>query len=106
VDCPYAHLELENALIRLREATSAMNRATDDPHTRTTLERTWLLQDRLVFPDQVSDAKCMAVDNSLTVFQRNSSRWQKVAFAHLAISDFAVFFTSVGSHNGASRELT
>ncbi len=52
-DCPYSYMEIESALIRLREATGAINRATDDARTKATLEKTWLLQDRLVFPDQV-----------------------------------------------------
>lgn len=56
VDSPYAHMEIENTLIRLREATSQINRATDDALVRTVLEKTWLLQDRLVFPDSRLDA--------------------------------------------------
>ena len=52
-DCPYSYLEIESALIRLREATGAINRATHDERTKAVLEKTWLLQDRLVFPDQV-----------------------------------------------------
>ncbi|KAI1385058.1 Dbl homology domain-containing protein [Hypoxylon trugodes] len=51
-DCPNSHMEIENVLIRLREATSEINRATDDPRMKTTMEQTWLLQDRLVFPNQ------------------------------------------------------
>ncbi len=46
-------MEIENVLIRLREATAEMNRATDDPRMKTTMEQTWVLQDRLVFPNQV-----------------------------------------------------
>lgn len=55
-DCPHSHMVIEDALVRLREATGEINRATDDPQMKTTLERTWLLQDRLVFPDQRLDA--------------------------------------------------
>ncbi|KAI2629829.1 Dbl homology domain-containing protein [Hypoxylon sp. NC1633] len=51
-DCPNSHMEIENVLIRLREATAGINRATDDPRMKTTMEQTWLLQDRLVFPNQ------------------------------------------------------
>lgn len=47
-------MEIENILIRLREATAEINRATDDPRMKTTMEQTWLLQDRLMFPNQVS----------------------------------------------------
>lgn len=46
-------MEVENVLVRLREATAEINRATDDPRTRSALEKTWILQDRLVFPDLV-----------------------------------------------------
>lgn len=56
-DCPHSHMVIEDALVRLREATGEINRATDDPQMKTTLERTWLLQDRLVFPDQVCAAR-------------------------------------------------
>ena len=53
VYCPYSHMEIENALIRLREATAEINRATDDARIKSVLEKTWILQDRLVFPNQV-----------------------------------------------------
>lgn len=53
-DCPDSHIEIENVLIRLREATTEINRATDDPRMKAILEKTWILQDRLVFPDMVS----------------------------------------------------
>ncbi|KAK3329343.1 hypothetical protein B0H66DRAFT_596931 [Apodospora peruviana] len=56
VDCPYSHMEVENALIRLREATAEINRATDDAHVKSVLEKTWVLQDRLVFANQQLDA--------------------------------------------------
>jgi hypothetical protein len=54
-DCPNSHMEIENVLIRLREATAEINRATDDVRMKATLERTWVLQDRLVFSNQVSN---------------------------------------------------
>lgn len=56
VDSPYAHMEVENTLIRLREATSQINQATDDARVKAALEKTWLLQDRLVFPHSKLDA--------------------------------------------------
>jgi hypothetical protein len=53
IDCPYSHMEVENTLIRLREATTEINRATNDSRTKLVLEKTWILQDRLAFPDRV-----------------------------------------------------
>lgn len=55
-DCPLSHMEIETTLVRLREATAEINRATDDCKIKATLERTWILQDRLVFPNQSIDA--------------------------------------------------
>lgn len=52
-DCANSHMEVENTLIRLREATAEINRATDNTRMRTVLEKTWILQDRLVFANQV-----------------------------------------------------
>ncbi|KAI0019554.1 hypothetical protein F4780DRAFT_441219 [Xylariomycetidae sp. FL0641] len=54
-DCPSSHMEIDDVLIRLREATAEINRATDDPHVKVTMEQTWTLQDRLVFPNQRLD---------------------------------------------------
>ena len=58
-DCPDSHTEIENVLIRFREATTEINRATDDPRMKAILEKTWLLQDRLVFREMVrTDFSC------------------------------------------------
>ncbi|KAI0164875.1 Dbl homology domain-containing protein [Xylariaceae sp. FL1272] len=54
-DCPSSYMEIERALMRLRESTAEINRATDDPQTKNALEQTWLLQDRLVLPFQAAD---------------------------------------------------
>ncbi|KAI1263023.1 Dbl homology domain-containing protein [Xylariaceae sp. FL1019] len=54
-DCPNSYMEIERALVRLRESTAEINRATGDPQTRDALEHTWLLQDRLVMPIQAAD---------------------------------------------------
>ncbi|KFY50220.1 hypothetical protein V496_09523 [Pseudogymnoascus sp. VKM F-4515 (FW-2607)] len=52
-DCPESHMEIEKVLVRLREMTSEINKATEDPLMKATMEKTWLLQDRLSIPDQV-----------------------------------------------------
>jgi hypothetical protein len=52
-DCPDSHLEIEKVLVRLRETTAEINRATDDPRMKATMEKTWILQDRLLLSDQV-----------------------------------------------------
>lgn len=46
-------MEIETALMRLREATAEINRVTDDTDMKATLAKTWILQDRLVFPNRV-----------------------------------------------------
>jgi hypothetical protein len=47
-------MQIENVLIRLRETTWEINEAkADDPRRRVTLEKTWVLQDRLAMPEQV-----------------------------------------------------
>ncbi|KAJ4272288.1 hypothetical protein NW762_000999 [Fusarium torreyae] len=56
IDCPNSHMEVETTLVRLREATSEINRSTEDNLMKSTLEKTWLLQDRIVFPDRRLDA--------------------------------------------------
>lgn len=56
-DCPNSHMEVDGVLTRLREAMAEINRATDDSLTKATLERTWLLQDRLVFSNKVRVAR-------------------------------------------------
>ncbi|KAG9253616.1 uncharacterized protein F5Z01DRAFT_623577 [Emericellopsis atlantica] len=55
-DCPNSHMEVDTALFRLQEATLALNRNTNDPNVRAVLEKTWLLQDRLVFSGRRIDA--------------------------------------------------
>ncbi|PHH87009.1 hypothetical protein CDD83_9425 [Cordyceps sp. RAO-2017] len=55
-DCPNSHMEVDGVLTRLREAMTEINRATDNSLTKATLERTWLLQDRLIFSNKRLDA--------------------------------------------------
>ena len=53
-DCPNSHMEVENTLLRIREATAEINKATNDIRMKEVLRKTWILQDRLTFPDRVS----------------------------------------------------
>lgn len=53
-DCPNSHMEIDSTLARLREATAEINRATNDDQMKAILKKTWLLQDRLMFPGRVS----------------------------------------------------
>lgn len=53
-DDPVAHAELEKTYYRLKDANQEINNAKDDPVMRKLIETTWLLQDRLVFPDSQS----------------------------------------------------
>ncbi|TVY45114.1 hypothetical protein LOCC1_G002604 [Lachnellula occidentalis] len=53
-DCPDSHLAIDNVLVRIREATTEINRATDDPRMKATMEKSWILQDRLIFPDRLA----------------------------------------------------
>ncbi|POR33075.1 Uncharacterized protein TPAR_06727 [Tolypocladium paradoxum] len=55
-DCPNSHMEIDSVLTRMREVTAEINRSTNDSLMKATLERTWLLQDRLVFPNKRLDA--------------------------------------------------
>lgn len=54
-DDPESHAEIDKVLSRLRETTAEINRATDRSETKAVSERTWLLQDRLVHPQNVRD---------------------------------------------------
>ncbi|KAL2180366.1 uncharacterized protein P884DRAFT_315765 [Thermothelomyces heterothallicus CBS 202.75] len=65
IDCPYSHMVIDNTLVRLREATAEINRATNDSRTKSALEKTWILRDRLRFPDQQLDA---ATKNRIRLF--------------------------------------
>lgn len=92
-DCPNSHMEIENALERLREATAMINRATDDAGVKDVLAKTWLLQDRLVFPGQVrsdhtaSSTAGIYLMEALTIFgQRlDASRNRVRSFGHISL---------------------
>jgi len=53
-DCPESHAEIDRTFDCLRETVREINKATDDRVTKNKIQRTWLLQDKLVFPDSVS----------------------------------------------------
>ena len=46
-------MEINNTLMRIRETTNEINQATGDDKMKETLEKTWRLQDRLVFSNCV-----------------------------------------------------
>lgn len=62
-DCPDSHMEIEKVLARLRETTAEINKATDDPRMKATMEKTWILQDRLMLSNQV----CMKLQSHSTI---------------------------------------
>ncbi|KAI0200326.1 Dbl homology domain-containing protein [Astrocystis sublimbata] len=64
-DCPTSHMEIDSVLTRLRETTAEINQATDDPGVKASLEQTWLLQDRLVFPHQTLSTTTRSTIRSL-----------------------------------------
>jgi hypothetical protein len=83
-------MEVEHALIRLREATAEINRATDDARMKATLEKTWILQDRLVFPNQVlSPSINNGAVGRLTFSNRDLTLRHVTEFVLLAMSSYA-----------------
>lgn len=54
-DCPDSHVEIDKVLGRLREMTGEINKATNDPRMKATMEKTWILQDRLFLNGQVRE---------------------------------------------------
>ncbi|KAI9692132.1 MAG: hypothetical protein M1822_006362 [Bathelium mastoideum] len=55
-DDPDSHAEIDKVVFRLKETAREINRATDDPEKRRLIEKTWQLQDRLLFEHQPSAA--------------------------------------------------
>ena len=53
-DCPVSHEEIDSVLHNLRETVGEINLATDDRSAQQRIQRTWLLQEKLVFPNNVS----------------------------------------------------
>lgn len=90
-------MEVESTLARLREATAEINRATDDPQVRATLEKTWLLQDRLVFPQRVRCLELTFVPP--TNSRRNWMPSQEIRSVHSDASNYAELYTPTGKPN-------
>lgn len=110
-DCPNSHMEVDGVLTRLREATAEINRATNDSQMKATLERSWLLQDRLQFPSKVmylallSFYKMKVILILILIFEftaRNSMPPPRIESEPLATSDSAARCTSVGRQTAES----
>ena len=54
IEYPDSHAEVEKTLFRLRETATEINQATNDYHAQEKIQRSWLLQDMLVFSDSVN----------------------------------------------------
>ena len=57
-DDPAAEAAIQKVLYRLRETAQEINNATNDPLSRARIQRSWQLQDLLLFPD---DAVCFLI---------------------------------------------
>jgi hypothetical protein len=96
-DCPNSHMEVESALMRLREATAEINCATNDARMKATLEKTWLLQDRLAFPNRVCLSREFrwVMSNDYDCYS-NLTRLPRIVSGPLVTSGCAVLSMSVG----------
>lgn len=80
-------MEVETALMRLREATSAINHSTEDNLMKDTLEKTWLLQDRIVFPNRVgfTDALSSHAVNTRLETRRELEKSSALVWTHTVV---------------------
>jgi hypothetical protein len=92
-------MEVEGALMRLREATAEINRATNDTQMKAILEKTWLLQDRLVFPKQVCLYKTYHQIRSVNSGFSKLMLLQRTASGLLDMCAFAELYTCAGRQN-------
>ena len=53
IDCPEACGEVEKVLYRLRETVDEINKATNDEYAHEKIQRSWRLQDMIMFGDSV-----------------------------------------------------
>lgn len=54
IDGPESKAEVEKVYLRLRETAQEINKATNDHQVQMKIQRSWRLQDLLVFPETVS----------------------------------------------------
>lgn len=80
-------MEVETTLMRLREATAEINRSTEDNLMKGILEKTWLLQDRIVFPNRVFFHMYFLIESLLTIYERLDahSKNQVRSFGHIQL---------------------
>jgi len=89
-------MDIENTLLRLREAAVEIDRAADDPRTQAVLEKTWILQERLTFPGQVKNGTASWFSSLLTKCSRDWTGARRTASERSGIFDFAVLSTYAG----------
>ena len=58
IDGPEARTELEKVLHRFRETIKEIDKTTNDEQGKDRIQRSWHLQDLVVFPDTVSIFLC------------------------------------------------
>ena len=63
IDGPEARTELEKVLHRFRETISEIDKTTNDEQIKDRIQRSWHLQDLVVFPDIVSMFICKVVSS-------------------------------------------
>ena len=103
IDCPESHAEIEKVLFRLRETAMEINKATNDEYAREKIQRSWHLQDLLVFPNPVSIINRSIQRLVYMLIQIVPPRLQLHSpFDHWVMLFFAVFFMS---HTNRSRVL-
>ncbi|KAI9677185.1 MAG: hypothetical protein M1829_002759 [Trizodia sp. TS-e1964] len=88
-DCPESHAQLDKVFSRLRETAREINNATGDQKLRDRIEKTWILQDRLVFGDQVgltfSNLEMMQNSNSVAFKYRTSDNAALRQLGHILL---------------------
>lgn len=100
-------MEIESALSRLREATAEINKATDDAEVKNTLEKTWLLQDRLVFPHRVRfHLRPIRFLHNTNNLSRTWMPQPETKYVHLGVSSCVVSCMCAGKRQSGLMEST